>query len=153
VIIIDWDDTVICTSYLECKKKIKPNAIDELDKRTKDCLAKLDNSAVGLSHQNALFLKALQYGSPVILTNACQRWVDLSAEKLLPKTRATILSHRIQCVSARNKYESLFPNDEYAWKRQAFIDITSDCSRDFLLNLIVMGDSDKEHLAGKHLKR
>ena len=103
--------------------------------------------------QNALFEKALQFGTPVILTNACQGWVDLSAERLLPKTRATILKRQVQCVSARDRYESVFPNDEYAWKRQAFIDIARPFSRDFLLNLVVIGDSDKEHEAGKHLKQ
>lgn len=61
VIIIDWDDTVICTSYLECKKKIRPNAIDEFDKRTKDCLAKLDHSAVGSAHAE----RAVREGAPV----------------------------------------------------------------------------------------
>lgn len=89
----------------------------------------------------------------MILTNACERWVDLSAEKLLPKTRATILKHQVRCVSARDKYESVFPHDEYAWKRQAFVDITKDCSKEFLLNLVVLGDSENEHEAGRHLKR
>ena len=62
--------------------------------------------------------RASEYGNVVIITNAEQGWVELSAGRFLPKV-VPLLSY-VRIVSARTTYEPMYPNSPLDWKIAAF---------------------------------
>merc|ERR1711957_573877 len=89
---------------------------------------------------------SLKFGETLIVTNADHLWVTESTRQFAPRV-ATFLS-RIPIISARVKYEGIFPNDVFAWKRETFREIIgvriARSRPGALLNLVVLGDSPSE---------
>ena len=143
LIFFDWDDTLLCTSYLapswiideEDSKKIDKNAIKNLDQLSANLLS-----------------KSIKNGKVFIVTNAAHGWVEYSAKKLYPIT-ARLLKD-INIVSARGLYEKRFPGDYRQWKTKAFIDSVINCKidRKKTTNIICFGDSIIELEATQQLK-
>ena len=140
----DWDDTLLCTSYLQPTGAL----IDmEINKRDKDIISDLDSLV------SKLLLKAMNTGIVFIVTNGAPGWVELSSTKFYPKT-AKILQ-KIKLVSARGLCERKYPGDMRQWKRVAFkfaLDTLHDINKNIVTNIICLGDSNIEMEASYYLK-
>ena len=140
----DWDDTLLCTSYLQPTGAL----IDmEINKRDKDIISDLDSLV------SKLLLKTMNIGIVFIVTNGAPGWVELSSTKFYPKT-AKILQ-KIKLVSARGLCERKYPGDMRQWKRVAFkfaLDTLHDINKNIVTNIICLGDSNIEMEASYYLK-
>lgn len=88
---------------------------------------------------HVLIRKSKTYGKTYIVTNAAEGWVELSAKRFLPKT---LLELKDVCViSARTKYDKLFPGQYQKWKVEAFLETKRDLDNDAITNLVAMGDN------------
>ena len=116
ILIFDWDDTLLCSSFLSslhCRLDTDLSA-HPLHSLLSAQLAELDQCT------SALLAAALHY-SPHhvhVVTNAETGWVQLSAAKFLPLTFAVLA--RCKIVSARSNHEALFPDAPLKWKYCAF---------------------------------
>jgi hypothetical protein len=54
-------------------------------------------------------VKSKSLGRVIIVTNAAEGWVELSAKRFLPRVNAEL--NGIEIISARTKYESLYPRN------------------------------------------
>lgn len=82
----------------------------------------------------------MQCGTVIIITNAAEGWVELSAQRFMPKT-AKVLRKTIEIISARTKYEKLYPRDYQEWKIQAFMEVKQKLEINAITNLIALGDN------------
>jgi hypothetical protein len=131
MIIFDWDDTLLCTSYLTPSGIF--NEEFELSKKDKEKLAKLEGIVMKI-------LKfALSNAHTYIITNAAPGWVEFSCRKFYPEVFKIL--QKITIISARGEYESVFPNEIKQWKIHAFLDMKKDFDSDLVSNIICMGDS------------
>lgn len=149
---LDWDDTLLCTSYL---RQILPDInhsisnLNELDQNIRFNLHKLSQNITFL----LMLLKIWNY-KVIIITNAEKKWVELSCEKYLPSAAKNILSYPI--ISACDKYSNKYSNVE-EWKKHTFLDIYNNHIDNTSLNtlalkperveLLVIGDSYLEKIA------
>jgi len=131
MIIFDWDDTLLCTSYLTPTGIF--NEDFELSEKDKDKLSKLESYVV------KILKLAIAKGDTYIITNAAPGWVEYSAERFYPEVKE-ILS-KVTIVSARGEYEKLYPGDSRQWKIQAFLEMKKNFDTDLVANIICMGDS------------
>jgi len=76
IVIFDWDDTLLCTTYFNPEKE---GNLDVVAETYKDILIELDNLLIDL------FEKSFKNCIPIIVTNAVQGWVEFTSSKLLPK--------------------------------------------------------------------
>lgn len=110
-IIFDWDDTILCTSFINPAGVYRPS---ELPAPVLQQILVLEETAV------RILTMSINAGKTFIITNAAEGWVEFSAMKFLPKV-APLLS-KITVISARTKYESYFPTDVAQWKLHAFLE-------------------------------
>jgi FMN phosphatase YigB (HAD superfamily) len=136
-IIFDWDDTLLCTSYLtqfgSCE--IPSEAVDYLQ-RIEKVVSLILNTALGL-------------GDTYIITNAVEGWVEESAERYLPGLMSTL--RRVRIISARQKQEMCCKSDLKEWKLRAFKELASKYDSKLATNLVSIGDSMFEHEAANAL--
>jgi hypothetical protein len=131
MIIFDWDDTLLCTSYLTPTGIF--NEEFELSEKDKEKLAKLEDYVVRIINL------AVAKGDTYIITNAAPGWVEYSAERFYPQVKEIL--HKVTIVSARGEYEKLYPGDSRQWKIQAFLEMKKNFDSDLVANIICMGDS------------
>jgi hypothetical protein len=114
VIIFDWDDTLLCTTFLS-----RLNGIIETKWREKEkmILNRIDQTA------SALLTRACDYGEPFIITNAARGWVEYSSKLFMPTVHQVLIDKQIKILSARSAYENKFPGDAKRWKMEAFQEI------------------------------
>jgi hypothetical protein len=140
VIILDWDDTLLASTWLTVNdlrldgpQFIEPHLRIELQELEQRVSKFLDRS--------------LTLGAVLFVTNAETGWVELSCAKFLP----AILSYlpKVKVVSARTKYEDLYPNQPHQWKIHAFREEIHQAltGSDDLANVISIGDSHHEREA------
>ena len=129
IIIFDWDDTLLCTSYLNSRE----DAMNITSQVLKDQLKALEEAVL------RLLTKALTLGNTFIITNAMKGWVDFSSNMWIPGV-VNILQ-RIATVSARAEYESKYPDNYHQWKVEAFLEMTKTFDTGTITNLICLGDS------------
>lgn len=101
VIIFDWDDTLLCSSFLSGKGY----RLDTEKSKIADCesgLRELEQSIITVLNT------ALQFGAVHVVTNAETGWVQLSAQKFIPAV-VPLLS-RVSVLSARSTFESRYPD-------------------------------------------
>lgn len=139
VIIFDWDDTLLASSFLSSKGyRLDSEAIQS---DVEDQLKEFE-VAVGSCLQ-----LALQYGEVHIITNAETGWVQLSAQKFIPNVAQ--LLNRVKIISARSTYEQMFPEAPLKWKYYAMHErlstLFTQC--DVQKNIISLGDSYVEREA------
>lgn len=141
IIILDWDDTLLPTSFLS------PGGIFNLDiklsKNDSEKLAKIEKEVSNLLNS------AIEKGEVFIITNADKGWVEFSASKFYPSIIG-ILS-KIKIISAREEYGNVFPGDSAKWKIQTFLDLQKYINLNLVTNLLCFGDSIIEIKAGKIL--
>lgn len=141
LIIFDWDDTLLCTSFLTPKGVYDENLI--LTEKDKEKIAKLEFSVL------RLLTIAVEKGDVYIITNAGIGWVEFSAEKYYPSILP--LLQKIKIISARGEYEAKFPNDSRRWKVEAFLDMQKNFNSELVTNILCLGDSFIEIEAGHFL--
>jgi hypothetical protein len=149
LIVFDWDDTLLCSSFLSSKGYRLDTPIASND-RILELLKELEASAVGVVQQ-AL---ALPHCDVQIITNAETGWVELSAAKFMPGILP--LLNRLTVISARSTYESQFPEKPQDWKTSAFRARVRDLlpvNEKIAKHVISFGDSHVEREACRTVAR
>jgi len=143
-IIFDWDDTLLPSSWLS----VKGLRLDYPAQLPQDVLDELE------THQEsvcAVLMKAIQCGTVVIITNAETGWVQLSAQRFMP--RVAPLLAQICVFSARSTFEPMYGSDPLQWKVAAFkqlighthpVNIIGDNEEQLQRSVISFGDSVHE---------
>jgi hypothetical protein len=131
LIIFDWDDTLLCTSYLTPQGVFNEDL--QLSDKDYEKLAKLESAV------ERLLTLAIGKGNTYIVTNAAPGWVEYSVNRFYPSIRK--LLERITVISARGQYERLYPGDSRMWKIQAFLKMQETHDQNLVTNLICLGDS------------
>ena len=139
IIIFDWDDTLLPTSFLSPGGYF--NYDIKLSKDDKNKLSKIENEVLNLLNN------AINKGDTYIITNAEKGWVELSAFKFYPKIKNIL--PKIKIISARDKYSEIFPGDLKKWKIEAFLNLMKYINVKLVTNIISIGDSFFEIEAGK----
>lgn len=145
VTIFDWDDTLLCTSFIQLKDERKEPLSEAIWARFYIISQKVVT----------LIETAKKMGRVFIITNAMEGWVEHSAKKYLPA--AVPLLSKMNVISARNRFEAIYPGDVYEWKIQAFLEVCRQLNSEIVTNLISVGDSDVEmdavHVMGKEFSQ
>lgn len=123
--IFDWDDTLLCTSFLKAYDKNLPLPLAQ-------CLETIANAA------KELLLQSLQLGYTFIITNARTTWVENTAKEYLPELLPVL--QNVSIISARSAHEIEYP-DVAQWKIQAFFELAQSIELEKMTDLIVVGDS------------
>jgi len=149
VIFVDWDDTLLCSSYLSGQGLRLDTEIDSAHDIVKE-LKDLEASVISLSQV------AKAHGDVHVVTNAETGWVELSAKKFIPGVLP--LLGQVSVVSARSTYESVFPESPLKWKFCAFQSklcglFTDQGSKAHTNNIISFGDSHVEREAVRAVTR
>ena len=77
-IIFDWDDTILCTTFLAPHQELIYDQTVKFPAALKQKLEELDTAALSLIQQSK------KLGKVYIVTNAAEGWVELSAKRFLP---------------------------------------------------------------------
>ena len=144
LIILDWDDTLLCNSFLAARNGLDFTTEIKLNRRDKEKISTLEDSVL------KLLTLCVEKGDTYIITNAEHGWVEYSAEKYYPKIMEVL--KKINVISAREKYSKFYPNDTKIWKIQTFLDITKVMNSELVTNVICMGDSFIEIEAGNKMR-
>ena len=141
IIIFDWDDTLLPTSYLTPGGVFDENfKIPETDKEK---FQKLEQAVL------KILTEAFEKGNVYIITNAGNGWVEFSANRFYPSIMPVL--EKIKIISARGQYEEKFPGNSRQWKIEAFLNIQKNVNLKLVTNLICIGDSLFEMEAGRIL--
>jgi hypothetical protein len=142
VIIFDWDDTLLASSFL-CAKGFRLDNNPERTPEIETQLRELEQSVI------AVLTLAVAYGPVHIVTNAETGWVQLSAQKFIPGVVPLLSGPKIKIISARSTYQSMFPESPIKWKYYAFQDKLASSFTDMKVekNVISFGDSHVEREA------
>ena len=143
LIIFDWDDTLLCTSFLAPNGVFNENL--ELTASDREKVKKLEFASLNL------LKKAIAKGDVYIITNAGPGWVEYSAEKFYPSLK-TVLK-QITIISARGENEAESPGDPRKWKKRTFLNLHKKMNTKLVTNIICIGDSSFEMEAGKVLAK
>mmetsp|Transcript_95376 Transcript_95376/g.179354 ORF Transcript_95376/g.179354 Transcript_95376/m.179354 type:complete len:454 (+) Transcript_95376:87-1448(+) len=130
LIIFDWDDTLLCTSFLNLVHAANLSA------SVKRALKELEKLVISLLE------KALRLGQTFIITNAVSGWVEQSAAEYIPGVLPVL--QRVNVVSARSRYESEYPNQVSKWKAETFLEVQRQLDSQVITNLVSLGDSHFE---------
>lgn len=130
IIIFDWDDTLLCTSFLNLRHdSVPPPAVQ--------------NQLKNIERVGCQLLElALKLGQTFIITNAMKGWVEYSAIKYIPGLLKTL--QKVKIISARGDYEHAFPGNYSEWKIQAFLEVQRQLNSEIITNLVALGDSNIE---------
>lgn len=137
--IFDWDDTLFCTSFLG------DQPFHKISMEVKSLVQTLDATT------RKLLMRASRVSDVYIITNSDIKWIEQSAQIMLPMTYELINRKNIKIISARNEYKDLYPNDLSLWKKEAFLSLKKEYQNDAMTNIVVLGDSDLEMKAAKAL--
>ena len=143
LIIFDWDDTLLCTSFLTPNGVYDENM--ELSATDREKVKKLEFAALNL------LKKAIEKGDVYIITNAGPGWVEYSAEKFYPSLKTVL--NKITIISARGEHEAESPGDPRKWKKRTFLNLQKKMNTKLVTNIICLGDSTIEMEAGKVLAK
>jgi len=146
ITIVDWDDTLLCTSFLKesCRSSVLDSFFARFDQKDRGVvpsavlgqLQRIEEAA------KALLEEALQMGPTYIVTNSESGWVHRSAGKYIPGVLP--LLDEVTVVSARDLYEAQYPAQEGSWKKRAFLQIAKGLDLEMFHDLIVLGDREYE---------
>ena len=137
IFIIDWDDTLFPTTYLNPYKDIL-----HLSSGIKYELRLLEKEV------EKLLTIMKKHGDVYIVTAAERTWVELILKNIYIH-----LDKNINIISARDKYIHLYNNNPYKWKYYTFQDIIYDKLNNENLTIFSIGDSDIERNALKTVSK
>eukprot|EP00871_Galdieria_phlegrea_P005112 jgi/Galph1/5601/GphlegSOOS_G4226.1 len=141
VIILDWDDTLLSSSWL-ASEGLKVDDLQAIPEPIRKELEELE------SHVLSLLYECAKHGIVSIVTNAETGWVELSARKFIPRVYDYI-ERCVRVISARSNFEQDYPDSPAEWKEKAFLLELDRLPVDLQhLNLLVLGDSLNERDAG-----
>jgi len=143
LIIFDWDDTLLPTSFLTPGGVFNESILYSENNHKK--LEKLESSVLKLLNI------AISKGDVYIITNAGAGWVEYSAQIIYPNILPIL--NKIKIISARGDWEKDFPGDIKSWKIQAFLGLTHKLDIKLVTNIICLGDSMLEMEAGRILAK
>ena len=143
IIIFDWDDTLLPTSFLTKGG----NFYEEMELSPSE--QKKMNEIQDLVLE--LLTETTEKGTVYIITNAGKGWVEYSANKFYPKIIPVLDKVKIVIVSARGEYEDIYPGNSRQWKIEAFLMIPNTVNISIVTNIICLGDSLFEMEAGRIL--
>ena len=143
IFIFDWDDTLMCTSYVAPGGILNLEDMKQNDKKNMNDLDQLVCN---------LLTKSLDKGQVFIITNAAYGWVEFSSKKLYPTTYNIL--KKVKIISARGMCEKKYPGDYRQWKSKAFIETIKENNINLLktANILSFGDSIIELEASHKLK-
>ena len=141
IIIFDWDDTLLPTSFLVSKGILTPYM--KLSKYETQKILELEELIL------QLLALAVDKGNVYIITNADKCWVEYSSKLIYPRIKNIL--QKIKIISAKNKYQEIYPGDSRKWKIKAFVNLTTELNVKKITNIICSGDSVFEIEAGKIL--
>ncbi|CAE8583387.1 unnamed protein product [Polarella glacialis] len=143
VIIFDWDDTLLCTSYLNMRQD------QNLSPATERHLREIEQAG------KKLLELAQTLGRTFIITNAMNGWVEYSSAKWVPDLLPVL--QKLKVISARTRFEPQFPGEVSQWKIQAFLEVQRQLDSQIITNLLSLGDSNFEmdavHVMGKEFSQ
>jgi hypothetical protein len=154
VIIFDWDDTLLASSFLSSRGYRLDSDMEKTSEheQVEQQLKELESAVT------SLLTMALSYGAVHVVTNAETGWVQLSAQKFMPGL-VPLLS-KVNILSARSTFEPAHPDSPLKWKFFAFQDKLSNhySSSDYKSggakkNVISFGDSHVEREAVRAVTR
>ncbi|CRH03682.1 HAD domain ookinete protein, putative [Plasmodium relictum] len=144
LIVFDYDDTILPTSWITIKMKL--TLYDIIPVYLKQLFNKLSNVVI-----NTLNL-CLTQGKLVIVTNASLEWLINSAKKFIPEVWTFITQNNIRIISARDRLiNSLI--DPKDWKKIIFHQIINEVLSPYLYNtsficfIYSVGDGNDERNA------
>lgn len=131
VVIFDWDDTLICSSWLRGREGL-PHELNKASTHLRRIV----------QHAKSALETALRVGRTYIITNAGEGWVEYSASRWAPELLPVL--QKVRIISARDKFEAAFPDDVWQWKIQAFLEVQRQLDTTPITNLVALGDADYE---------
>ncbi len=135
LIILDWDDTLFPTSW------VNRNGIDIVNINKTSYIKFFEKIDISL---NKLFSNLVGLGDIIVITNALLNWIEISS-KILPRTGG--LLKNIRFISARGEYSSV-TDDINEWKKHAFInELGKKTHYKKINNIISVGDAEYEYSA------
>jgi hypothetical protein len=139
LIIFDWDDTILPTSFL-AKNGLKLDS----PAPTGEVKDKLDKYSKLI---NRTLTEASRRGHVMVVTNAETGWIQLTVEKFLPLSAATVL--KVQHISARSMFEPTGVLTPLGWKHSAFRLVVEEYTKALGKDcqVISLGDSAHEREA------
>ena len=139
--IYDWDDTLLCTSYLSPHGFFNDNI--HFTQRDRFMISTAEELVYNI------LLNSIQKGHVYIITNSGPGWVEYSCEKFYPSV--VPLLENIKIISARAEFEMKYPGDSKMWKMMAFDKMKKNYNKEHIKNIICIGDSFIEIEAGHML--
>ena len=136
IFILDWDDTLMCTSFISSKTK----SLSDEEK----------NIIINLGKIVSIFLKeCLKYGNIIIMTNSSEKWLKKTSENYL-KIEKDIIGN-ITIISTRDRYYKKGINPT-KWKEMAVGEILLKYG-DKIENLICGSDSESDIEVFKNISK
>jgi hypothetical protein len=130
LIIFDWDDTLMYTSFLMGRQRAR-----RISPETNSHLLRIEKAAC------ILLEKALELGNTFIITNAEKGWVELCVAQHMPSLKKVLKDVRV--ISARSTYEDECTGSS-EWKNRAFLELGKHIDPQTITNLVSVGDSTFE---------
>lgn len=77
----------------------------------------------------------------------------MSSKRFLPRVAQELARGGVTIISARTRWERMFPHDYQEWKIRAFLEAEGQMEKDggVITNLIAIGDNNIEIEAAYHL--
>lgn len=147
LIIIDWDDTIMPTTQMVSAEYIKD------DMEVVDYAMHLNLEKTMQFYERDVLKVCKQLydlcgSNMLIVTSAEEGWVQQSGRKFIRKVVDWLEKNKIRIISARKRYEKMFPNEPEKWKARTFL---CEAKRIFKgindFTLISIGDSEYEAIA------
>jgi len=139
LIFLDWDDTVLPTSFLASHQLGLESEVPM------DLAIAFEEYTKVVSSTLAILRK---FGRVMIVTNAEAGWVELTCAKFLPDLVSEIAD--IQRVSARSEYEHRGFVGPMQWKTEAFVAQMRNHFGDNDPAVLSIGDANHERVAAFH---
>lgn len=141
VIIFDWDDTLMASSWVDQAKLLQTDSFSALPGHLQVLFTKLEEAAA------KCLCEASARGAVVIITNAEAGWVEYAARRFMPRLVPVLEGTRV--VSARSTYEKFYPNAPLCWKAAAFAHEANQIfgAHSGPREIISFGDSNEERTA------
>ncbi|CBJ32771.1 conserved unknown protein [Ectocarpus siliculosus] len=143
LIVFDWDDTMLTSSWIQVNDLLQAGSYDELPLEVRRDLAQLERSVV------KCLKNARRLGTVIIITNAESGWVELSAARFF--VNVLPLLEGVPVISARSLFESQFPGSPLCWKSAAFAYMMHDHFLErpqwMQKKVVSIGDSNEEKVA------